>query len=214
MGKGGGCASRMPTTWLRGRPPKPHSVKDGAWNSQPSSPDRGGMDSDGYSTVNEAQSTSCCRRKQQEEKCLVPAWLDMLTFKLTDLKMDVTYILWRFDVQCWLDQYQEESMIPHIYNSLRGYSGRWVWFLEGGPNLTMMDLLEYMDHAFGDMHGYDTMISSLYEIRQKEGESVKEYMLWIHEAVAVICHTYPDKVKDQGKNLAWDRFYHGLTPSL
>ena len=71
-----------------------------------------------------------------------------------------------------------------------------------------------MDRAFGDVHKYDTMIHSLYEIRQKEGESMEEYMLPIHEAMAVICHTYLDWVTDQGKNLAQDQFYNGLTPSL
>ena len=106
--------------------------------------------------------------------------------------MDVTYTLWRFSVQGWLDQYQEESMMPHIYNSLRGYPSRWVHSLDGGQNLTVTELLEWMDHTFGDVREYDTMICSLYEIRQKEGESVEEYMLRIHEAMAVICHAYPD----------------------
>ena len=32
--------------------------------------------------------------------------------------------------------------------------------------------------------------------------------------MAVIRCTYPDRVTDQGKNLAWDWFHHGLTPSL
>ena len=40
------------------------------------------------------------------------------------------------------------------------------------------------------------MICSLYEIRQKEGESVEEYMLQIHEAVSVIHHAYPDQFAD------------------
>ena len=39
-------------------------------------------------------------------------------------------------------------------------------------------------------------------------------MLGIHEAVAVIHHAYPDWISNQGKNLTWDRFYHGLAPSL
>ena len=78
----------------------------------------------------------------------------------------------------------------------------------------MTELLECMDCTFGDVCEYDTMIRSLYEIRQKEGKSVEECMLQIHEAVAVICHTYPDEITDQGKNLAQDRFYHGLSPSL
>ena len=68
-------------------------------------------------------------------------------------------------------------MMPHIYASLWGYPSRWVRFLEDGPNLTVTTFLEHMDHTFGDVHEYDTMICSLYEIRQKEGESMEEYML-------------------------------------
>ena len=30
----------------------------------------------------------------------------------------------------------------------------------------------------------------------------------------MIFHAYLDQVMDQGKNLVWDRFYHGLAPSL
>ena len=78
----------------------------------------------------------------------------------------------------------------------------------------MTEHLKCMDCTFGDVHEYETMIYSLYGIWQKEGESMEEYMLQIHEAMAVIHCTYPDQVTDQGKNLAWDQFYHGLTPSL
>ena len=122
--------------------------------------------------------------------------LDMPIFKSTDPNADVTYTLWRFDVQGWLDQYQEERMMPHIYASLRGYPGRWVCSLEDGSNLTVTELLECMDCAFGDVHKYDTMIHSSYEIRQKEGESMEVYMLCIHKAMAVFHHAYPDQVKD------------------
>ena len=50
-----------------------------------------------------------------------------------------------------------------------------MWLLEDGRNITIPKLLACMDHAFGDVHNYDTMIKS--EIRQKEKESVEEYML-------------------------------------
>ena len=53
-----------------------------------------------------------------------------------------------------------------------------------------------------------------HEIWEKEGESMEEYMLWIHEAMLVIHCAYPHQVTDQGKNLVWDQFCHGLTPSL
>ena len=146
-------------------------------NSLPSSPERDGADSDGYSMVSETPSSHHRRRIWHGEKQLAPACLDMLIFKLTDPNADVTYTLWRFDVQGWLDQYLEESMMPHIYNSLRGYPGWWVHSLDGGPNLTVTELLEWMNCAFGDVYEYNMMIHSLCEIRQKEGEFMKEYML-------------------------------------
>ena len=84
-------------------------------------------------------------------------------------------------MQGWLDQYQEESMMPHIYTSQQGYPGRWVHSLKDGRNLTVPGPLACMDCAFGDVHDYDTMIRS-----QKDNESLEEYMLQIHQAVAVI----------------------------
>ena len=105
-------------------------------------------------------------------------------------------------------------MMPHINASLQGYPGRWVHLLEDGRNITIPELLVYMDHAFSDVHDYDAMIRSLYEIRQNDSKSMEEYMLQIHEVMAVICRTYPDRISDQGKNLMQDRFYHGLPPSL
>ena len=167
----------------------------------PSSPDRGGADSDGYSTVSEAPSGRLHRRKRQNDKHLAPVHLDMSIFKSTDPNADVMDTLWRFDVQGWLDQYQEESMMPHIYASLQGYLGRWVCSLEGGGNITIPKLLVCMNCAFSDVCNYDTMIRSLYEIRQKESKSVEEFMLQIHEAMAVICHVYPDQISYQEKNL-------------
>ena len=91
--------------------------------------------------------------------------------------------------------------MPHIYTSLQGYPGRWVHSLEDGRNITIPKVLACMDCTFGDVHDYNTMIRSQYEIRQKESESVEEYMLQIHKAMAVICHTYPDRISDQGRNL-------------
>ena len=58
-----------------------------------------------------------------------------------------------------------------------------------------------MDATFGNVHDYDSKIRSLYEIWQKEAESMEEYVLRIHEAVVVICRAHPDCVLDQGKNL-------------
>ena len=154
MGKleeGGSHSLRVSGSQPRGRPPKQCQAKDGMRNLSPSSLDRDGVDSNGYSTVSEAPSSHRHRRKQHGEKWLAPVHLDMPIFKSTDPNADVTYTLWRFNVQGWFDQYQEESMMSHIYNSLRGYPGWCECSLNRGPNLMVTELLEWMDHTFGDV---------------------------------------------------------------
>ena len=51
------------------------------------------------------------------------------------------------------------------------------------------------------MCDYDSMIQSLYEIHQKEHETVEEYMLRVHEAELVVKQAYPDQVPNKGEGL-------------
>ena len=104
--------------------------------------------------------------------------------------------------------------MPHVYASLRGYPGHWVRSLEGGEHLTLTELLQCMDRAFGEVSEADTMVRSMYEIRQAEKETVEEYMLSIHEAVVVIQHPHQERLTNQDKNFLHNRFYNGLLPSL
>ena len=46
--------------------------------------------------------------------------LDMPIFKSTDPGVEVTYTLWHFDVDAFLEQYDKASMRPHIFASLCG----------------------------------------------------------------------------------------------
>ena len=124
------------------------------------------------------------------------------------------YTLWRFDVDAFLKQYDEASMHPHIFASLGGYPGKWARTLDEGKDITMQDLLMHMEKTFGIKCDYDAMIRTLYEVQQKEDETVEEYMLYIHDAVVVIHHAYPECFPDQGRDLKKDRFYHGLRSYL
>ena len=104
--------------------------------------------------------------------------------------------------------------MPHIYASLRGYPGCWVCSLEGGEHLTLTELLQRMDTVFREVSEVDTMVRSMYEIHQAEKETMEEYMVRIHEAVAVIWHVHPERLTNQDKNFLHDHFYNGLLPSL
>ena len=153
-------------------------------------------------------------RRNREKKQLAPVRLDMPVFKLTDPGAEATYTLWCFDVDAFLEQYDKASMRPHIFASLRGYPGKWAHTLNGGKDISMKDLLMHMEKTFGNKCDYDAMIRTLYEVQQKEDETVEEYMFCIHDAVAVICHAYPEHLPDRGRDLKRCRFYHGLCPYL
>ena len=70
----------------------------------------------------------------------------------------------------------------------------------------------HMERTFGNKHDYDAMIRTLYEVQQRDDETVEEYMLRIHKVVAVICRAYLDHLPDRGRDLKKDHFYHGLCP--
>ena len=131
----------------------------------------------------------------------------MLIFKLTNPGVEVMSTLWCFDVDAFLKQYDEVSMHPHIFASLHGYQ-------VNGPAPWRQDLLMHREKTFGNKCDYDAMIRTLYEVQQKEDETVEECMLHIHHAVTVIHRAYPEHLPDHGRDLKKDHFYHGLRPYL
>ena len=117
---------RVSTGRLHRHPTKARPTPGGGGGgSPPSSPEHpGGADSDDYSTASESSGGCRHRRCQQAERRLAPAKLNLPIFHSTDANADVTYEIWHFDVQGWLDQYDEVSMHPHIFSSLQGYPGK------------------------------------------------------------------------------------------
>ena len=154
-----------------------------------------------------------CRGSRKRNQ-LAPMRLDMPIFKSTDPGTEVTYTLWRFNVDAFLKQYDEASMCPHIFASLRGYPGKWAHTLDEGKDISMQDLLMHMEKTFSNKQDYDAMIRTLYEVQQRDNKTVEEYMLCIHEAVAVIHCAYPECLPDRGWDLKKDCFYHRLCPYL
>ena len=138
----------------------------------------------------------------------------MPIFKSTDPSAEVMYTLWCFDVNAFLEQYDEASMCPHIFASLHRYPGKWAHTLDKGKDILVQDLLLHMEKTFGNKCDYDAMIRTLYEVQQKEDKMVEEYMLCIHNVVVVIRHAYPEHLPDQGRDLKKGSFYHRLRPYL
>ena len=127
--------------------PKEATHEGDGGSSPPSSPDHGGADSEGFSTAVKVVGGQRRCRRWRNEKHLAPMCLDMPVFKIIDLKADIMYTIWKFDVEGCLDQYDEVSMMPHIYYSLQGYPGKWVHSLEKGQNISACDLLRQMNYC-------------------------------------------------------------------
>ena len=197
-----------------GQPPKSQVTVVGRGGSPPSSPDRGALDSDGYSTTSKTAGHHRGCMGSREKKWLAPARLDMSVFKPTDPGVEIMYPLWHFYVDAFLKQYDEASMHPHIFASLHRYQGKWARILNEGKQMSVKDLLMHKEKTFGNKHDYNAMIRTLYEVQQKEDETVEEYMLHIHEAIMVLHHAYPECLPDHGRDLKKDCFYHGLHPYL
>ena len=77
---------------------------------------------------------------------MAPVILDMLIFKSTDPGVEVVYTLWWFDVDTFLEQYDEASMHPHILAS--GYPGQWACTLDEGKDISVQDMLMHMEKTF------------------------------------------------------------------
>ena len=157
-----------------------------------------------------------CRgcRGSREKKQLAPVRLDMPIFNSTDPGAEVMYTLWCFDVDAFLEQYDEASLLPYIFISLHGYPSKWVCTLDEGKDIFVRDLLMHMEKMFNNKHNYDAMIRTLYEVQQREDKMVEEYLLRIHDLVVVICRVYPECLPDWEWDLKKDCFYHRLRPYL
>ena len=71
------------------------------------------------------------------------------------------YTLWHFDVDAFLEQYDEASMCPYIFASLPRYPGKWAHTLDEGKDISVQNLLMHMEKMFGNKHDYDAMIRIL-----------------------------------------------------
>ena len=58
----------------------------------------------------------------------------------------------------------------------------------------------HMEKMFDNKCDYDAMIRTLYEVQQREDETVEEYMLRIHDVITVIRHAYPEHLPDHGRD--------------
>ena len=103
--------------------PQRSNPRGGGGSSPPSSPDCGGADSNGFSTTSKAVGGQQRCRRWRNEKHLAPTCLDMPIFKTIDPNADIMHTIWKFDIEAWLDQYDDVSMMLISTTASRGTQG-------------------------------------------------------------------------------------------
>lgn len=82
---------------------------------------------------------------------------------------DTTFNLWHFEVQCMLEEKRAEADIKlAIRRSLKGQASRTLMSL--GTTASVSDILKKFKTVFGSTESSQTVLSTFYSLRQKEGE--------------------------------------------
>ncbi len=87
----------------------------------------------------------------------------------------VTYDLWRYDVQCLIEEdiHSKESIKQALRNSLRGEAGRIVMRL--GPKATIDVIMSKLDGVYGIVEPSETLLSEFYSAQQRHNEDVTSW---------------------------------------
>lgn len=96
-------------------------------------------------------------------------------FSGDDLKGDVTFPEWRFEIRCLDDdpEITQSQLVQAIRHSLRGTARRMLIPL--GEKATPRDVLSKLDALFGDTSTHSMLMQEFFNSAQKSGESVTNF---------------------------------------
>lgn len=151
--------------------------------------------------------------KPSRELIVTQQQLRLPTFSGDSAKADVTYDLWRNEVDCLLADgtYSETQILQSARKSLRGEAA--------GVSLRMRtegsihDLLEKLEAVYGAVELGETLLSQFYSAQQKEQESVATWGCRVEDLL--------DKARRRGQvaseameEMLRTKFWTGLRPEL
>lgn len=127
-------------------------------------------------------------------------------FSGEDLKGDVSYREWRFEVQCLSnDPDMTDSVLSQaIRKSLRGTARKMLIPL--GENATLTSVLRKLDNLFGDISTNGMVMQEFYNAFQKEEESVTDFGCRLESLLHVAIengHTDPNSKNEMLKHKFW-----------
>ena len=137
--------------------------------------------------------------------------IDLPIFKNEDAKDGITYMAWRHDVRLYRMQgVPDRVLLPRVYRSLQGPPGDLARGL--GLNVSLPEMIEYLDQYYGNSLGYDQLMGGLYTMVWKDGESVEDLATRLDRHLILCAGSYPDLFPPETiRTMKRDRFFDLMT---
>ena len=95
------------------------------------------------------------------------------TFSGNDLKGDVSFDVWAYEVRCLKNQLTENDLLQLVRSSLKGQAREMLIPL--GEGATIDTILSKLEDFFGNVSTPENIMQNFYSDHQKEGESIVSY---------------------------------------
>ena len=129
-----------------------------------------------------------------------------------DKKGDVTFDLWKYQVECLHKENHSESVIARaIRNSVKGEAARVIMRL--GSDASVVDIVYKLESIFGKIDTKSSVLAEFFSAKQRDDEDVAAWGCRLEDLInkaIELEQVKPSQVNDMLRNM----FYEGMRPSL
>ena len=129
-----------------------------------------------------------------------------------DKKGDVTFDLWKYQVECLMKEKNSESVIGRaIRNSTKGEAARVIMRL--GPDATVPDIIYKLESIFGKIDTKSSVLAEFFSAKQRDDEDVASWGCRLEDLMnraIQLNEVKPSRANAMLRNM----FYEGIQPTL
>ena len=130
-------------------------------------------------------------------------------FSGEQLREDVPYEQWEYEVKKALQSHTEKSVCEAMVQCLKGHTLEGVRSL--GENASVTDILNYLKGLFQGAAPFDTLLQNFFQLKQEESERVAKFAVRLESHLATLKWQYPEVLAPGYESkLKRDRLFYGL----
>ena len=134
--------------------------------------------------------------------------LKISQFTGDELKGDVSFEHWEYEVETLRKAYTESAIQEAITKSLKGSATESLRSL--GPTATVEQILQSMKGKYGITASYDSLMRDFYALVQEESEKFLQFATKIEIKLASIKWRFPNRFLGNTEfTVLWDRLFFG-----